>query len=228
LLHLLGALPPGAPHPCPGDDGHPCDDQRDVLWPFLIASTLDEAILDVGRDDYYAHTGPWFDLQDSPWLLLAQRQVEVTLAPVGRGVIRDGDGLACETPCVSEWDNGRELNLNAEPADGYLFRGWARACTGRAPDCTFMLAASTTVSAVFRLALDLTVAVTGRGSVTGTIPCKRTCARTVASGDPVALRARAARGWRFVRWTGPCRGSRPVCSFRATKAGSVRATFARS
>jgi hypothetical protein len=227
LLHLLGALPAGAPHPCPGDDGHPCDDQRDLLWPFLVTSTLDETILDVGHDDYYAHPGPWFDLQDSAWLLLAQRQVELTLAPAGRGVIRDGSGLACETTCVSEWDAGRELALNAEPADGYLFRGWAGGCGGLAPDCTLTLAASTTVSAVFRLALDLTVAVSGRGSLTGTIPCTRTCVRTVASGDPVALRARPARGWRFVRWTGACRGSRPICSFRATKAGGVRAVFAR-
>jgi hypothetical protein len=228
LVHMLGALPVGAPHPCPGDNGHPCDDERDLLWRFLVASTLDQTILDVGRDDYYGHAGPWFDLQDSAWLLLAQRQVELTLAPAGRGVIREGSSLACETPCVSEWDAGRELALNAEPADGYLFRGWAGGCGGLALDCTLSLAASTTVSAVFRLALDLTVGVTGRGSVSGTILCARTCVRTVASGDPVALRARAARGWRFVRWRGACRGSRPVCSFRATKAGTVRAVFARS
>jgi List-Bact-rpt repeat protein len=228
LLHVLGALALGAPHPCPGDDGHPCDDQRDLLWPFLVTSTLDETILDVGRDDYYGHPGPWFDLQDSAWLLLAQRQVELTLAPVGRGVIRDGTGLNCETPCVSEWDAGREVTLNAEPADGFLFRGWTAGCTGLAPDCTLTLAASTTISAVFRLALDLRVAVTGRGSVSGTIPCKRTCVMTLASGDPVALRARPVRGWRFVRWAGACRSSRPVCSFRATKAGAVRAVFARS
>jgi hypothetical protein len=228
LVHMLGALPVGAPHACPGDEGHPCDDERDLLWPFLVGSSLDATILDVGRDDYYAHAGPWFDLQDSAWLLLAQRQVELTLAPAGRGVIRDGPGLACEAACVSEWNAATEVNLNAEAADGYLFRGWAGGCTGPGPDCTLTLGASTTVSAVFRLALQVTVAVSGRGAVSGTIPCTRTCARTLASGDPVALRARAARGWRFARWAGPCRGARPVCSFRASKAGTVRAVFARS
>src|SRR6267378_3415373 len=45
LLHMLGALPLGAPHACPGDDGHPCDDQRDLLWPFLLATSLDSTIL---------------------------------------------------------------------------------------------------------------------------------------------------------------------------------------
>jgi List-Bact-rpt repeat protein len=228
LLHLLGALPPGAPHPCPGDDGHPCDDERDLLWPNLVTSSLDTTILDVGRDDYYGHSGPWFDLQDSAWLLLAQRQVELTLLPVGRGAIRDGPGLACEASCVSEWDVNSEVNLTAEPADGYLFRGWSGACIGLTPDCAVRPAAATTVSAAFRLALQVTVAVAGRGSVTGSIPCVRTCRRTLASGDPVSLRSRAARGWRFVRWTGACRGSRPVCSFRASKTGTVRAVFARS
>lgn len=228
LLHMLGALPIGAPHACPGDDGHPCDDDRDLLWRFLLRPALDDTILDVGRDDYYGHSGPWFDLQDSAWLLLTQRQVELTLAPSGRGAIRDDVALACEATCVSEWDAGAQVSLNAEPADGYLFRGWAGGCVGALPDCTLTLGASTTVSALFRLALQVTVAVTGRGSVTGTIRCTRTCARTIASGDPVSLRARAARGWRFRRWTGPCRGSRPVCSFRPGKSGTVRAVFAHS
>jgi hypothetical protein len=228
LLHMLGALPPGAPHACPGDEAHPCDDDRDLLWPFLVQPVLDATILDVGHDDYYAHSGPWFDLQDSAWLLLAQRQVELTLAPAGRGAIRDDEGLACETACVSEWNAGTELNLTAEPADGYLFRGWSGGCTGLAPDCTVSLAASTTVGAAFRLAVQVTVALAGRGSVTGTIPCKRTCVRTLASGDPVSLRARAARGWRFSRWTGACRGTKATCSFRVGRAGTARAVFVRS
>lgn len=228
LLHVLGALPTGAPHPCPRDDGHPCDDERDLLWPFLAAPSLDTTILDVGRDDYYGHPGPWFDLQDSAWLLLAQRQVELTLIPTGRGAIHDGIALTCEAPCVSEWDAGTQMNLTAEPADGYLFRGWSGSCIGILPDCTVSLATSTSVAAAFRVALQLTVAVTGRGSVTGTVRCTRTCRRTLASGDAVSLRARAARGWRFARWSGPCRGSRPLCSFRATRAGIARAIFARS
>jgi hypothetical protein len=228
LVHMLGALPPGGPHACPGDPGHPCDDQRDLLWPFLVASSLDAAILDVGRDDYYGHPGPWFDLQDSAWLLLAQQQVELTLEPAGRGAIRDGEGLACETPCASEWNAGTQVTLDAEPADGYLFRGWSGGCSGTSPDCAVTLATSTTVAASFRLAVRLTVAVTGRGSVVGTIPCTRTCSRTLASGDPVTLRARAARGWHFVRWTGACRSSRATCSFRVGKAGTARPVFARS
>jgi hypothetical protein len=228
LTHMLGALPVGAPHACPGDPGHPCDDQRDLLWPYLVTSTLDQAILDVGRDDYYGHSGPWFDVQDSAWLLLAQRQVELTLAPAGRGVIRGDDALACETSCVSEWNAGTVVELAAEPADGYLFRGWSGGCSGTTLNCALTIATSTTVGASFRLAVRLTVALAGRGSVTGTLPCTRTCSRTLASGDPVTLRARAARGWHFVRWTGACRGSRATCSFTLSKAGTARAIFARS
>jgi uncharacterized protein (DUF779 family) len=39
------------------------------------------------------------------------------------------------------------------------------------------------------------------------------------------LRAVAAKGWRFVRWSGGCAGTRPVCSPKTDFALLVRATF---
>jgi hypothetical protein len=74
LIHGLGALPipltpPGPPHACPGDPGHPCDSPRDVLSPsFAPDVTLDSLVLDVGRDDYYGHAGPWWDIRNSLFL----------------------------------------------------------------------------------------------------------------------------------------------------------------
>lgn len=70
LLHNLGAVPKGAPHRC-ADSGHVCAASTgDVMLPggkghFRV---LADAHLDPGHDDYYGHGGPWWDLQDSPWL----------------------------------------------------------------------------------------------------------------------------------------------------------------
>ena len=73
LIHGLSALTifgsPGPPHACPGDPGHPCDSPNDILYPSFGSSvTLDSLTLDVARDDYYGHSGPWWDVQDSPFL----------------------------------------------------------------------------------------------------------------------------------------------------------------
>lgn len=71
LLHALDALPPsGPPHACPGDDAHPCDSVADVLTASNTyeSGRLAEKVLDSGRDDYYGHSGPWWDVQDSLFL----------------------------------------------------------------------------------------------------------------------------------------------------------------
>ena len=47
LLHALGALPAGAPHPCSAsDDGHPCDSEQDILYPYASGAALSSLILD--------------------------------------------------------------------------------------------------------------------------------------------------------------------------------------
>ena len=54
---------------------------------------------------------------------------------------------------------------------------------------------------------------TGRGTVTGTgIRCGSRCSATITLGTVVKLTASAARGSRFVRWSGGCTGTRRGCS----------------
>jgi hypothetical protein len=66
------------------------------------------------------------------------------------------------------------------------------------------------VSATFAPAfVSLAVAVQGRGSVSSSPPgitCPGRCTSRFPSGTTVRLRARARLGWRFVRWSGTCRG----------------------
>ena len=52
--------------------------------------------------------------------------------------------------------------------------------------------------------------------------------RSASRGPASSLRAKAARGWRFVRWSGGCRGARPACSLQVGSGGArAVAVFAR-
>ena len=92
LLHALGAVPPGDPH-CPADPAHPCDSPTDVLYPTTDGSPLQTKVLDYNHDDYYAHSQPWPDIQDSLWLhRLDESPVSLGIAfsgGAGAGLERD-------------------------------------------------------------------------------------------------------------------------------------------
>ena len=230
LIHMLGALPTTSPNECPSSRGHVCDSSSDILWPFYEIDDLNAARLDVGRNDYYGHAGAAFDLQDSSWLLNPAAQFLLTVRIVGEGIVgSEPDGQGCEATCVTEWDGGARVQLAADPAAGFAFAGWGGACAASTePSCSLELSGPAEVVATFRPVRVLTVAVTGRGTVAGTgLRCARLCRSQRVDGERVALRASAARGWRFVRWSGGCRGTRPACTVRMTAAARVGAVFAR-
>ena len=84
LLHAMGAVPGPAPNNCPPpDDGHTCDNDRDLMFPFTDGTPVTGLLLDPGRDDYYGHSGSWPDIQDSPWLVQLDRQAPFPLAISG-------------------------------------------------------------------------------------------------------------------------------------------------
>ena len=58
--------------------------------------------LDVNHDDYYAHSGSWWDVQDSTWLThLPQFPLTVTVAGSGTVVATDTNALPCDTGCAN-------------------------------------------------------------------------------------------------------------------------------
>lgn len=71
LIHNLGALADvGPPHICPDSPGHPCDSPNDILYPSAdYGASLNTKQLDVGHDDYYGHSGTWWDVRNSPFLV---------------------------------------------------------------------------------------------------------------------------------------------------------------
>jgi hypothetical protein len=226
LVHALGALPAGAPHACPGDTGHPCDGPYvDLLSQYTDGRLLQQQVLDVGHDDYYAHSGSWNDLQDSVWLShLDTPQVPLAVAMIGPGsVTSDLPGLDCKAACTTQWDQGTTVSLAANPADGLRFVRWTGACTGNGT-CTVTLGQALSVTAVYGPAtIPLKVATTGRGGVR----CTPGCSKAFPAGDPLMLRAVPAKGWTFAGWSGGCKGKLPVCRPTTETALTVRAVFHR-
>ena len=235
LTHNLGSLVfQGPPHACPQDFGHPCDSEADLMYPLLRVG-LTGLVLDVGRDDYYAHSGAWWDVQDSPWLArldVSQLSLSVSLAgSTGSGTVKsDRPGIDCPQTCSVAWEQGTTLALVAEASRGSRFAGWSGACLGL-QECQLTVDAAKAVSARFARQVRLRVQVVRRkgsvGSVVSTpagINCPSACARDFDQGARIVLRAKPRRGSRFVGWAGACGGTGP-CAIRLDANSGVRAVF---
>ncbi|HZP74463.1 MAG TPA: hypothetical protein VFA97_13915 [Gaiellaceae bacterium] len=235
LLHALGALPAGAPNACTAKDnplgayadpGHPCDSPTDVLYPVTTGAPLSSLVLDYDHDDYYAHSGSWIDIQDSPWLhLLDAPQFPIAVAIDGAGTVEsDQPGLDCTSTCTTQWDQGAQVTLSALATRTTHFVSWHGACTGGTPTCSVTADAAQPVSAVFGPArISVTVSTTGQGHVL----CAPACSSRFVAGTSLTLRAVSAKGWRFVRWSGACKGTRPTCIPTTNYAFAAHASFAK-
>ena len=158
LVHDLGALDttssPGPPHKCPGDPLDVCDSTLDVLAQNPTATSLATAVLDYGHNDYYAHAGAWWDVQDSPWLRhlnAPEFAVRVEVGKGGESVVDDTQtGLTCAPGlCSWTWAGGSSLTLTATAATGYRFAGWTGCPSAEGDTCTFTVGKALTIGASF-------------------------------------------------------------------------------
>ena len=166
LLHTFGALDtwdkPGPPHACPDSPAHACDDPLDIMEPSGTTYWLDNVVLDSGHDDYYGHSGTWWDVQDSMWLRHLNEPTHTLDVALGAGVTSvasDLPGMVCNAgqPCRTTWDNGTAVVLSADPANGYSRIVWGGACAsaGAALTCPLTLGADASVTVSFLKALSL-------------------------------------------------------------------------
>jgi Divergent InlB B-repeat domain len=231
LLHTLGAVAVGAPNRCAAG-GHVCDNASDLMFPSAQAGGIEQMLLDPGRDDYYGHSRGVPDIQDGPWLVHLDRQVELRVDVTGPGrVTADRPGLDCAQSCTTTWNAGTQLRLAATPAEGAKLVRWSGECDGTFP-CVLTTASGQSVRALFGPSVfRLSVVVAGRGTVRSAprgIACSRPrCSASLPSYVPVRLTATPAKGWRFRSWTGSCRGRKRTCTVPMTKQTSARAVFAR-
>jgi hypothetical protein len=236
LLHAMGAVPsPGPQHSCGAEDtAHACDSNLDIMWPFATLVPFSSLVLDVNRDDYYAHSGTWTDIQDTRFLRHLDAQGSLALALSGTGsVLSDIPGVSCAASCATQWDTGTTVTLTATPSGGQRFVRWGGGCAvaGPAPACTVSIAQATQVSALFAPpTYGLRVAVSGKGTVrggAGRVSCPSRCVAALPSYEAARIVATPAKGWRFKSWTGTCRGTRTTCTLPMKKASTARAVFAR-
>jgi hypothetical protein len=226
MLHTLGAVPAGAPNACPSSPDHVCDSQLDAIYQHAVGAQLDQLFLDWNHDDYYGHSGSWLDVQDSPFLhRLDEPQVPLIAQIAGNGALQsDVPGLVCSTSCSTQWDPGTHVQLAATPGPGSRFVRWTSGCSGSDPWCAVTVDRATTVGALFGPAhVSVRATVSGQGRV----ECSPACGARYAAGPAVRFRAVPATGWRFVRWSGACAGTKPLCTAATDTAVSVHATFAR-
>jgi Divergent InlB B-repeat domain len=232
LVHTLGAVSGRAPNECSGESsGHVCDAENDLMFPRVGGDPLAAKVLDIGRDDYYGHSGGWTDTQDSEWLVRLDGQVPLALKISGTGsVSANVPGLACSSTCTTTWNSGQRLVLAATPSAGSKFVRWEGACTGSAT-CSLAVGAGTSLTAVFAPAsFRLSVTVSGRGVVRSSqsgITCRPRCSASFPSFTPVRLTATPAKGWKLRSWNGACRGAKKTCTVPMNAASSARATFIR-
>jgi hypothetical protein len=235
LVHALGGVPVGAPHRCT-DSAHTCDNGSDLMHPNGTEDNpIETIVLDVGRDDYYGHTGTWLDVQDSPFLRrldLPQQPLTVSLAGLtgSSKVTSDVPGSDCPTACSVPWDGGDRVTLEASADENARVVRWTGACTGTDTTCELTMDGPKTATVIFGpLFYTGRVAIVGKGVVTNAdagLRCARTCSRRFDADETFALKATPAKGWRFAGWSGDCRG-KSLCRLRFDKAHAVRATFRR-
>ena len=182
----------------------------------------------MGRDDYYGHSGSWFDVQDSDWLMHLPLFTLTAAVSGGTGVVTsDVGGLSCPPACSTSLENGVKVALSAAAGRRPAVRRLGRRLHRRRP-CQVTMDAAKSVTATFATAtFALAVRVTGRGVVRSSpagIACSKSCSRAFASGSTVRMTAKASKGYRFAGWGGACRGTKG-CAVKLDSAKTVRATF---
>ncbi len=140
------------------------------------------------------------------------------------------NGKTCSVAsCRLDVVDGAPVTLRALPASRSRFVSWSGACSG-ATTCTLLPAAGMAVGALFGPdAYNLSLSVSGRGTVRS-IPvrlgCRARCAPSINAGTTIALLPVPDRGWRFAGYRGDC-GGLTSCILRMDGDHSVELRFLR-
>ena len=160
-----------------------------------------------------------------------KHKLTIARAGAGKGTVSStAPKISCKKACNVQVLENTKVRLTAKAQKGSVFLGWKGACKG-AGACEVVLSKNVKVTALFEpLKPGLRIVKTGSGSVASGvrgISCGRKCAANFVRGTKVSLVARPARGWRFVKWSGACKGTKVRCTVNMTTVKTVRVTFAR-
>lgn len=148
---------------------------------------------------------------------IPQRELNVSVS--GQGLVSSTPiRLSCRSQCSAEFDEGSQVTLTPEAAEGFRFIGFSGACSGQA-DCSVTMTSDASVDLHFVPAtaperlhppaptspLLVIAGGSGTGSVAsepGGLDCGLVCSAMFATGTEVTLKASADPGSRFVGWSG--------------------------
>jgi hypothetical protein len=208
-------------------------------WEADIGSSSTDPLGNRCANGAYPGGRPWFSNSETLFAdgdfffqtyVVAARRGTVEKIGTGSGLVQDGTHtIDCGSTCSGEFLQGQTLTLTATPDSGSTFSGWSGgACTGTGPTCSVPVNGDISVTAEFTKTLvALQVSKVGRGAVMSLPPgiaCGRACSHRFVPG-PLRLTAKPSKGWRFARWKGACRGTRPACQLTLMRTSSVAAIF---
>ena len=128
-----------------------------------------------------------------------------------------------------EYEEGTEVDVSAEAAEGWTFVRWEGALSGSAVHQTVTLDSEKSVTAVFEhKEYTLTVNTDGEGSVSEEVVQQAAATQDeYDSGTVVELTAEPAEGWTFVKWQGDLTTSENPATITVDSEKSVTAVFVR-
>ena len=177
------------------------------------------------------------DVAASRWALTVAKAGTgaATSTVTAAGSTATQNGLSCGQICTNDFPDMATVTLTETPAPGFVFAGWAGACTGTAKTCAVTMNQAQNVQATFNPAITTFVlTLTKKGTAAGSIVsspvglnCGTVCAAPFAKNAKVTLTAVEGPLADFVGWGGECSGfkAQSVCTVTMSQARAVSATF---
>lgn len=139
----------------------------------------------------------------------------LSVTKTGQGLITSSPigNINCGQICSNRFPLYSTIELNAQPAAGYIFGGWSGNCQGIS-SCKLEMLKNKSAKAKFvasKLAYKLDVSALGKGIISSSSPsginnCKGRCAKTYKVNTVVILTAKGLNSSTFTGWGGACQG----------------------
>ena len=132
-------------------------------------------------------------------------------------------GTVSKSPQKSEYIDGEQVELSAEPSSGYRFDHWSGNASGTDPTITITMNSNKTVTAHFA-PIEYSLSISINPSNAGVVS-KSPDKSSYSYGEQVTLTADANSGYEFDHWGGDASGSNSTVTITMTRNKSVTAYF---
>ncbi|NLD95338.1 MAG: hypothetical protein GX639_22030 [Fibrobacter sp.] len=137
--------------------------------------------------------------------------------------INADNGSVTKSPDALSYDSGTVVTLTPVPSNNYHFSSWSGDLTGSTNPAKVTMNSVKTITAGFEVNPPSTFALTVVAA-NGTVK-KNPDLMMYDSGSAVGLKATAANGYHFVKWTGDATGATDSIAVQMTTAKSLTANF---